>query len=416
MCPPGSEGNHKGLPYKSGGCRPKGKPMKKKLFFVAVASLILASVHLAEAQKSGQKFRVGYLSAGVAVARKPYLDAFRLGMRDFGFVEGENLILETRFAEGKYDRLPALAEDLAQVKPDVILASTSLAVLAAKKAMASIPIVMVAVSNPVGAGLVASLARPGGNVTGITNINADLVGKRLELLKEILPSLSRVGVLSDPSYRASSSAMRNAEEAARALKLTLEPVAAIRSRDDLPGAFDAVVKGRATAAIRMVDPLVSALRKETTDLAVKRKLPIIYAYREDVEAGGLVSYGTDLPTQYRQTARFVNKILKGAKPADLPVEQPTKFELVINLKTAKQIGLTIPPNVLARADKVIKESAGINRHGVADERAAQERSSAPFWLRVMRLGPKGRGRSVDRGTHRPGMELRNHHFGVPTVS
>ena len=316
--------------------------------------MLLAVAVVSEAQQPGKKFRIGYLSAGVADARKPYLDAFRLGMRDFGFVEGRNLILETRFAEGKFDRLPALAQELAQLKPDVILASTSGAVLAGNKLIPSIPIVMVAVADPVGIGLVANLARPGGNITGITNINADLAGKRLELLKEILPSLSRVGVLINPGGPAVSSQMRNAEEAARALKLTLEPVAAIRSRDDLPSAFNAVVKGRAMGAIRMVDPLVSALRKETTDLAVKHRLPVIYAYREDVEAGGLVSYGTDLPTQYRQAARFVDKILKGAKPADLPVEQPTKFELVINLQTAKQIGLIIPPNVLARADKVIK--------------------------------------------------------------
>jgi putative ABC transport system substrate-binding protein len=327
--------------------------MKKTIVLVAVAILMLASIHLAEAQQSEQKFRVSYLSAGVAVARKPYLDAFRLGMRDFGFVEGQNLILKTRFAEGKFDRLPALAQELAQLKPDVILASTSPAVLAANKVMPSIPIVMVAVADPVGIGIVASLARPGGNITGITNINADLAGKRLELLKEILPRLSRVGVLINPDINTSSQ-MRNAEEAARALKLTLEPVAAIRSGDDLRGAFDAVIKGRAKAAIRMVDPLISALRKETADLAVKHRLPIIFPFREDVEAGGLVSYGTDLATQYRQTARFVNKILKGAKPAELPVEQPTKFELVINLKTAKQIGLTIPPTVLYQADKIIK--------------------------------------------------------------
>jgi putative ABC transport system substrate-binding protein len=325
----------------------------RKAVSILCAVMLLVGATIAEAQQSGQKFCVGYLSAGVAVARKPYLDGFRLGMRDFGFVEGQNLILETRFAEGKFDRLPNLAQELAQLKPDVILASTSQAVLAAK-VMPSIPIVMVAVADPVGIGIVASLARPGGNITGITNMNADLAGKRLELLKEILPNLSRVGVLINPDIGAASSQMRNAEEAARALKLTLEPVAAIRSGDDLPGAFAAVVNSRAKAAIRMVDPLISALRKETAELAVKHRLPIVFPFREDVEAGGLVSYGTDLATQYRQAARLVNKIIKGAKPGDLPVEQPKKFELVINLKTAKQIGLTIPPNVLARADKVIK--------------------------------------------------------------
>ena len=265
--------------------------MRKKIIRVAVAAFVLASFHLAEAQQSGQKFRIGYLSAGVAVARKPYLDAFRLGMREFGLVEGQNLILETRFADGKFDRLPALAQELAQLKPDVILASTSGAVLAAKKGISSVPIVMVAVGNPVGSGLVASLARPGGNVTGITNINADLAGKRLELLKEILPSLSRVGVFINPRGPGVSSQMRNAEEAARALKLTLEPVVAVRSRDDLPSAFDAVVKGRATGAIRMADPLVSALRSLALPILDPQRLlwqvfgSILYLLIRDVRGG-----------------------------------------------------------------------------------------------------------------------------------
>ena len=203
--------------------------------------------------------------------------------------------------------------------------------------------------------------------------------------------------------------------AARALRLTIQPWE-VRAADDFERVFAAINKERPDGLYVPGGPLMNVNQKRTVGFALESRLPSMYNSREYVDAGGLMSYGADDADSYRRVAYYVDKILKGAKPADLPVEQPTKFELVINLKTAKQIGLTIPPEMLARADKLIKESAGINRHGVADERAAQERSSAPFWLRVMRLGPKGRGRSVDRGTHRPGMELRNHHFGVPTVS
>jgi putative tryptophan/tyrosine transport system substrate-binding protein len=213
---------------------------------------------------------------------------------------------------------------------------------------------MVLVADPVGVGIVQSLARPGGNITGVTNIVAELAGKRLELLKEIVPTASRIAVLVNPDNPNAAPQMRSAEEGARSLRVELGPVLAVRNAGDLEGAFEAAVRARAAGALRMIDAFAFILRKETATLAAKYRLPVIYPSREDVEAGGLMAYGTNIPEQYRQAATFVHKILRGAKPADLPVEQPTKFEFIINLKAAKQIGLTIPPNVLARADRVIK--------------------------------------------------------------
>jgi len=319
---------------------------------VAFGALAVASRLHAQAQ--ARVYRVGVLSAGNREASRHLFGAFEAGMRDLKYVAGQNLTLEYRFAEGKFELLPSLAAELVRLKPDALLVHSTPGNLAAKKATTEIPIVMVAVADPVGVGLVASLARPGGNITGITNITAELAGKRVELLKEILPGASRFAVIVNPNDPNAQLQIRSAEGAARALGVQLHPVLEVRSVEDLESAFSAAVKSRAGAAIRMVDPLVASTRKRTVELTIKHRLPVVYAFREDAEAGGLIAYGTNLHDQFRGAAIFVDKILKGAKPADLPVEQPTRFELVINLKTAKALGITIPRTVLLRADRVIE--------------------------------------------------------------
>jgi putative ABC transport system substrate-binding protein len=306
----------------------------------------------AQAQQAGKVYRVGHLSGGSEA--KLYLDAFREGMRALGYVEGQHWVLDARYAEGKVERLASLAQELIYRKPDVLLVSTTPGIVTAKAATSTIPIVMVLVADPVGTGIVPSLARPGGNITGMTTIVAELWGKRLEILKEIVPTASRIAVLVNPDNPAALPQMRSAEATAHRLGVELRPVLEVRSPGDLERAFGAAARARAHGALRMIDPLISILRKETASLAAKHRLPVIYPTRQDVEAGGLVAYGTNFPEQYRQAATFVDKLLRGAKPADLPVEQPTKFELVINVKTAKALGLTIPPSVLVRADQVIE--------------------------------------------------------------
>ena len=328
--------------------------MNGKLVICLLTTALLFIVPSAEAQQGGKVYRVGHLSGSGEAASKPLVDAFRERMRALGYVEAQNLVLDQRYAEGKVGRLPALAQELIQRNPDVLLVATTPGNLAAKAATPTVPIVMVLVADPIGAGIVPSLARPRGNITGVTNIVAELAGKRLEILKEIIPTASRIAVLINPNSQNAPLQMQSAEDGARLLGIELRPVLEVRSPPDLEKAFEAAARARAGAAIRMIDPLVFMLRKETAALAAKHRLPVIYPTSDDVEAGGLIAYGTNIPEQFRQAATFVDKILKGRKPADLPVEQPTKFELVINLKAAKQIGLTIPPNVLARADRVIK--------------------------------------------------------------
>jgi ABC-type uncharacterized transport system substrate-binding protein len=338
-------------------------------------------------------------------------------LRELGYIEGRNIAIEYRFADGNVDRVPELAAELVRRKINIIVAAGGVRTIRpAKNATKTIPIVMVGAGiDPVVAGVIDSLARPGGNITGITNITRELGGKRLELFKEAVPKVVRVAFL----YEANEGSLYELKEvlpvAARALGLTVRSWE-VRDADGFEPVLAALNKERPDGLYVSGSPLMNANQKRTVAFAFKSRLPSLGSNTAFVNAGGLMSYDADLTDGYRRVATYVDKILKGAKRADLPVQQPTKFELVFNLKTAKQISVTIPQSVLYRADKVIKEGAGINRHGVADERAAQEGSSAPFWLRVMRLGPKGRGRSVDRGTHRPGMELRNHHFGVPTVS
>jgi putative ABC transport system substrate-binding protein len=322
-------------------------------FAVSLLLVTLSQSVTATAQQAPKVYRVGHLSGTSEAASRQSLIAFREGMRALGYIEGRNWILDEQYAGANMERLASLAQSLIQRKPDVLLASTTPANVAAKAATSIIPIVMVLVADPIGAGIVPNLAHPGGNITGITNIQAELAGKRLEILKQIVPSATRIAVIVNPDNPNSGPQMRSAEMTARALGIELGPVLEVRSPADLEKAFEGAVQARAHAAIRMIDALVFMLRKETAALAAKHQLPVIYPSNEDVEAGGLVAYGTNIPDQYRQAAGFVDKILRGAKPGDLPVEQPTKFDLVINLTVARALTLTIPPSLLLRADRVI---------------------------------------------------------------
>jgi len=324
--------------------------MKRAIDLWILGIVLLVHGLPAEAQQAGKMPRIGYLVVGSEVGQVP--EAFLQGLRDLGYVEGKNIIIEYRGdPQRREDRLPELAADLVRLKVDVIVALSPPAAHAAMNATNTIPIVIRSTGDPVQAGFVTSLARPGGNITGVTSISSELYGKRLELLKEVTPRLSRVAVLHNPDRSASD--FKRMQSAARSLDLQLQSLE-VRASNDFENAFKAAVKARAQALITIRTPLINNQRKVIAQLAIKSRLPAIYDERQYVEADGLMSYGTNLADLQRHAAVFVDKILKGRKPADLPVEQPTKFELVINLKTAKQIGLTIPPNVLARADKVIK--------------------------------------------------------------
>jgi len=327
--------------------------MSKKIMLTILATAMFALVNLSEAQQATKIPRIGLLLTGTLSSSSYSLEAFRNGLRDLGYVEGKNILVEYRYAEGKPDRLPSLAAELVRLKVDVIVTTGTPPSQAAKTATTTIPIVMALISDPVGAGLVASLARPGGNITGLSSISQDLSGKRLELLKEAIPKVSRVGVLYDPNDPAKVAEFKEIEVAARPLGVHLQSLE-VRSLDELESAFKAATRGKATALLVLPTTILSTRTKQIAELAAKNRLPTMFATSQYMDAGGLMSYGPDYADLWRRAATYVDKILKGAKPADLPVEQPMKFELVINLKTAKQIGLTIPPNVLARADKVIK--------------------------------------------------------------
>ena len=312
----------------------------------------------AQAQQPTKVYRIGYLTPTKPANESIRSEAIRLALREHGYIEGQNIAFEYRYAEGKANRYPELAAELVRLKVDIILvAGGGRLILAAKNATETIPIVMVgAVIDPVEAGVIDSLARPGGNVTGLTNLAVELGGKRLELLKEAVPKIARVAVLYEPALRFIRIEVKEVlPVAARALGLTIQPWE-VRSADGFEEVFAALNKQRPDGLYvpGSAGPLMSANQKRIVDFTLKSRLPSMYHNREPVEAGGLMSYAADLADSYRRVGTYVDKILKGAKPADLPVEQPTKFELVINLKTAKQIGLTIPPNVLARADKVIR--------------------------------------------------------------
>jgi ABC-type uncharacterized transport system substrate-binding protein len=322
---------------------------------ILVAVVLLALGVIADAQQPKKVTRIGYLLPGDATSESARIEGVRLALRERGYVEGQNIAIEYRYAEGNGDRFSELGVELVRLKVDIIVVSGgNTPVRAVKNSTKTIPIVMADGSDPVEAGLVESLARPGGNVTGITTFARELGGKRLELLKEAVPKVARVAVLYNPANRAQTIVVKEIlPVAARALKLSIQPWE-IRAADDFEKVFAATGKQRPDALYVTGGAQMNNNQKKIVDLALKSRLPSMYVNREYVDAGGLMSYGADIADSYRRVAYYVDKILKGAKPADLPVEQPKKFELVINLKTAKQIGLTIPQSMLYRADKVIK--------------------------------------------------------------
>ena len=327
----------------------------RRQFLRTVSVGLLAAPLAVEAQQPGRVPRIGFLSVTSPSDRPPLLDAFRQGLRELGWVEGQNIVIDYRYAEGRVDRLPDLAAELVRLKVDLIVASAGTqGVTAAKNATETIPIVMIAVRDPVGTGLIASLARPGGNVTGVSgSAGLEIVAKQLELLKETVPKIRRVAILSNPANAYHQLAIREVNVAARSLGVQLQLLEA-RGPNEFDGAFAAMAKERVGALLVLSDAMLNSHRTRLADLAARSRLPAAYGVRESVEAGGLMSYGPSFLDLYRRSAAYVDKILKGAKPADLPVEQPTKFELVINLKTAKALGLTIPPSLLQRADQVIE--------------------------------------------------------------
>ena len=325
----------------------------RRAFIGTLAVFLLAAPLAAEAQAPAKVPRIGFLSVRSLADNTHLLEAFRQGLRELGYVEGQNVAIEYRYAEERPERLPALAAELVRLKVDVIVTGGAPAPEAAKQATSTIPIVFAVAGDPVAVGLVASLARPGGNITGLANMAPEVVGKQLELLKEVVPRVSRVSVLQNPGNRGSAVVLREAEGAARTLGLQLHTVRA-RTPVEIDAAFAAMRSQHTGGVLVLRDGLFLAQRTQIAALAAKNRLPAVYGFREQAEAGGLMAYGASVPLMYRRAATYVDKILKGAKPADIPVEQPTKFELVINLKTAKALGLTIPPSLLQRADELIQ--------------------------------------------------------------
>jgi putative ABC transport system substrate-binding protein len=327
------------------------KLMAKSFLVWLLTTVLLRTVSPAEAQQPRKIYRIGYLSPVSPSSESARSEALRQGLRELGYIEQQNIFIEYRYAQGKLDQLPALAGDLVRLKVDVIVTATTPGILAAKKTTETIPIVFAVAGDPVRGGLVTSLARPGGNITGLSIFSGELDGKRLELLKETFPKVTRVAYLWDPSTPGTG--LRGMQAAAPALGLQLQSLE-VRSANDFDSAFEAVLRERAHAITAAAHPVIGTHRKRIVDFAAKNRLPAIHAESEFVDAGGLMFYGVNFADLYRRAATYVDKILKGAKPADLPVEQPKKFEFIINLKAAKQIGLTIPPKVLAPADRVIR--------------------------------------------------------------
>jgi putative tryptophan/tyrosine transport system substrate-binding protein len=327
---------------------------KRKLSSFVLCAMLLALCVSVEAQQPKNIPRIGFLTGASLSSQSDRNKAFRQGLRELGYVEGKNIVIEWRSYEGKANLRPALVAELIHLNVDVIVAAGSGDIQAAKEATATIPIVMLAGGDAVASGFVASLGRPGGNITGLSTLRPELSGKRLELLKETVPRLSRVAFIVSPANQDYSQELKEIELAAQVFGLKLQRLDIV-SPKDIATAFQAAVKGRADAVLfRVAGPYTASQRPQIAELAVKSRLPTIYEQAAYVETGGLMSYGVSVTDLARRAATYVDKILKGAKPADLPVEQPTKFEFIINLKAAKQIGLTIPPNVLVRADKVIK--------------------------------------------------------------
>jgi putative tryptophan/tyrosine transport system substrate-binding protein len=328
--------------------------VRTRLATAVVLLFLAAPLAPAAAQPSGKVPRVGVLNPRTRSENLPQIEAFVQGLRELGWVDGKNIVIEYRWAEGRADRLPDLAAELVRLKVDVIFAANTSVALAAKNATGTIPIVMATGGDPVGLGLVASLARPGGNVTGLSfSVGMETVGKGLELLKETVPKVRRVAVLSNPANPSHALAIKNVSDAARAVRVQLQLLEA-RGPNEFDNAFAAMARERAEALLVVLDPFFGIHRAQLRDLAAKNRLPAMYGSREYPEAGGLMSYGADFRHNFRRSATYVDKILKGAKPADLPIEQPTRFELVINMKTAKALGLTIPQSLLLRADQVIE--------------------------------------------------------------
>ena len=338
------EENNKGLRFYRIICRSSAT-----LLF---ATFIFTWFHLAGAQQPAKVPRIGYI-APTGPENTNYA-AFLRGLRDLGYIEGKNILVEYRSMEGNRDRIPSLMAELVQLQVDILVSPNAPTILAAKQATRTIAIVMVVNTDPVASGLVDSLAHPGGNITGITRLTRDLSGKRLEVLKEVVPGISRVGVLEDADAPVQSKAFKDYDAAGRALKIQLQSLEVRGPNPDLEGAFRAAVKGRVRALIATQTTVLVPYPKKIADLAIKHRLPLMFESSRTVEAGGLLSYSSNEPENFKRAAYYVDRILKGAKPAELPVEQPTKFEFVINLKTAKTLGLTIPPDVLARANKIIR--------------------------------------------------------------
>ena len=329
--------------------------MTRNVYGLTLCAMLFVLSYSAAAQQPAKVYRIGYLSGTALSGTSARVEAFKHGLRDLGYVEGKNIVIEWRSGEGKLDRNLAHAAELVRLKVDVIVATGATEIRAARETTTTVPIVMIQGGDPVGSGFVASLARPGGNITGSAVLRPELSGKRLELLKEVVPKLSRVAVFASSESAEYALVLKEIEMAAGPLGVKLQSHNNIQSPKDFETAFQAAAKGRADAVLfRVRGPVLNPHRTRVAALAVKSRLPAIYETAEDVEAGGLMSYGVNVNDLYRRAATYVDKILKGRKPADLPVEQPTKFEFIINLKAAKQIEITIPPNVLARADKVIR--------------------------------------------------------------
>ncbi|HWH76793.1 MAG TPA: ABC transporter substrate-binding protein [Candidatus Binatus sp.] len=329
------------------------KPRGRELVGIVAAIMTLATGGAAVESQQPRTIPLGFLSANSRGAMSARTEAFRQGLRELGYVEKQNVFIEYQYAEGKLDRLPALAAELVRLKVAVIVTEGTTATRFAKQATSTIPIVMAQDPDPVGTGFVVSLARPGGNITGLSNLRPELSGKRLELLKEIVPKLSRVAVFGTSTVPGHAQSLKETELAAGAVGTKIQYLD-VGGLKDIETVFRTASTARVDAVLALGSPFLLSNRTQVIDLAIKNRLPAIYYSTEFVEDGGLMSYGVNIPDLFRRAATYVDKILKGAKPADLPVEQPMKFELVINLNAAKQIGVAIPPNVLARADKVIR--------------------------------------------------------------
>ena len=339
--------------FRSRAVRGQWSGLGKGVFYVALCALLCTLGASAEAQQSKKVPRVGYLSGASSENDKPLVAALRQGLRELGYADGKDIIIEERYAVGRSDKLAEAAMELINLKVDIFVVYGMGAVQSLKNITSTIPVVMANAVDPVGAGLVASLARPGGNITGLSDYHFATITKRLELLKEVVLSASRVSVMFNPANPSNALQLKDLQKVAPSLKVSLTPVEA-QAPADIDRAFNALKKDRPSALLLIGDTLLSANQKRIAEFALGNRIPAGYTLRQFVEAGGLMSYGTNFADMWRRAATYVDKILKGAKPADLPIEQPIKFELIINLKTAKQIGLTIPPNVLARADRVIK--------------------------------------------------------------